>query len=272
MRVTLPEVARPRHATLDAVELDATEDRARDLLRVLASLTERPEPAVSARRFESGGHAVVAEYPSDELWRWRDWLWQQRQETGLVPVIVENPDWFDPGEGNAEEVLAAADALAMDTVVNSFRRRGRDRLEFFRSRGTYGRSDLDPEDPDFWRDDEGEKDIPLLEPRLALFPVERPCDIFAEVGYGVGNTITAAEHLTMARYLEEEFRIELVSISGDGYGLLMTEPLSDRGMACDLATVLIGYANSAVPYGGRDRLSELASYLMVGDILRLWWD
>jgi hypothetical protein len=235
---------------------------------------DRAAPVASTLAFGAGGWCYLVDLPLAELVPAQRWLAEQVGDSGLFPVIVEESVAFvhaydDLQEGTTPEILASAAALDVDAVVAKFREWGEGTLDHWRRTS----DDLTPDDDGFWLTDEGETRIPLGDPcLLALFPVRRASEVFAQIGWHAFNSIEAPEHVTMMRYFEETFGMELVSISGDGYGLVMTEPVRDREVAVDLATVLIGYAHTQAPHGSRGTFSELASYLLVGRILRLWWD
>lgn len=59
---------------------------------------------------------------------------------------------------------------------------------------------------------------------LALFPVRQTPDIFAEVGWHAFNSISTPEHMTMLRYFEQSFKMDLISISISGYGYGRDDP------------------------------------------------
>jgi len=260
------------------MELIDAYDQAQSLYQGVAGLTENSTPNVTTLRFGSGGHAFLAELPKVDLWTARNWLWARRNETGLFPVVVEESEAFlddydSEQEGSVSEILAAASALETDAVVDGFRKWGEDHLAEWRT-GDYHRDlQIGPGDEGFWREDEG-----ISEPRffgpccLALFPVRQASHVLAEVGWQPFNGSSAPEHVVMVSYFTDALGMELISISGDGYGLKMTDPIHHKHLASDVATILLGYADTAVSGTDRSGLSELASYLRVGRFLRPWWD
>jgi hypothetical protein len=260
------------------VDLGEAHERAQSLLDVLATERGWAVPVVNTLEFGSGGHAFLADVPRNDLDFAFRWLQQHPTGHGLRPLLIEEcvafeSDYDDSQEGTSAEILAAAASLRSESVVAKFRGWGDDGIAALADHPYRHGPELLPDDPDFWKPAREEPGLLLGgDTCIGLFPVDQAHDVIAEIGWHAFNNITAPEHLTMLRYFEDTFGMELISISGDGYGLAMTEPLRDRATAVDLATVLLGYADSADPGGTRTELSELASYLLVGRYLRLWYD
>jgi hypothetical protein len=93
-------------------------DRARSLYREMATALDRPDSTMTTLEFGSGGFAFLAGRPDEDLAAGREWLFEQRDRSGLLPLVVEGSeafldDYTEDQEGTVAEILATFRVLVM---------------------------------------------------------------------------------------------------------------------------------------------------------------
>ena len=110
--------------------------------------------------------------------------------------------------------------------------------------------------------------------QVAVVPADEAWKVAAVLAFGVGNSISAAEHTAVARSWFERFGAEIFEYSGADIGFVLPRPLPDESTARQVANEHLAYGGLDL-YGARyplDKLDEVAADLMRSTEWLFWWD
>lgn len=203
--------------------------------------------------------------------------------TGLYPILMGDAEEIETILEGMEEaeppggVLARASALAIPSLLGRWRR---DREEDWGDDigndpcpdETWPEPGLVAEAPGIITHLEVGTKKPLDAVVIGLFPVAKPCEVFAHIAYGGWNSCPHAdEHVAIHRSWQERYQAEVVSLTHDIVQCVVSRPPLDRAGSLALAREQYLYCEDIVSQG-TETVGNLAASLQGARTWYFWWD
>lgn len=220
------------------------------------------------------GHRALAEL---------DRLRAEHPTTGLYPVLMGDVEEIETILEGMEEAEPAAVALAKARIIDvplllSIWRGNMEDPDVDDPEGdpttseAWPASGHEPEAPGIITHLEVGTEEPLDAVVIGLFPVVKPWEVFAYIGYGGWNSCPHAnEHVAIHRSWQERYGAEVVSLTPAIVQCVVSRPPLDRAGSLELAREQYVYCEDIV-IQGTQTVGNLAASLQGARTWYFWWD